>query len=60
MGILKKIIEKKYLALVPTDESKDALKNMKNYGAKSKILSDQYLITKKYMKIKFNLIAIYL
>ena len=28
----------KYLTLVPTDESKDTLKSMKNYGTKSKIL----------------------
>ena len=25
---------KKYLTIVPTDESKDTLKSMKNYGAK--------------------------
>ena len=28
----------KYLTLVPTEESKDTLKSMKNYGTKSKIL----------------------
>ena len=33
--------ENKYLMLVRTDESKDTLKNMKNYGNKSKILLDQ-------------------
>ena len=31
----------KYLRLVPTNESKKKLKNMKNCGLKSEILSDQ-------------------
>ena len=39
----------KYLTLVPTDKSKDTLKSMKNYGTKSEILFDQYLITQTIM-----------
>ena len=30
-----------YLMLVPSDESKETLKNMKNYGTKSEMLLDQ-------------------
>ena len=33
----------KYLILAPTDESKDTLKSMKNYGPKEDILLDQNL-----------------
>ena len=35
----------KNLILVPTDESKDIVKIMKNYGPKEEILLDQKLIT---------------
>ena len=41
MGTLKKLMEKKYLTLIPTDKGKDALKSTKNYAEKSKILLDQ-------------------
>ena len=48
----------KYLILVPADERKGTLKNIKNYGIKSKTSlatsknSDDY--NKKYLKMKFN------
>ena len=38
----------KYLTLVPTNESKERIKNIKNCGVKS----DDY--DEKHMKIKFN------
>ena len=34
------IIENKHLTSVPTDESKETLKNMKNFGIKSGIILD--------------------
>ena len=37
------------MTLVVTDESKDTLKKMKNYVAKSELLLDQWLITKAVM-----------
>ena len=37
------------MTLVVTDESKDTLKKMKNYVAKSELLLDQWLITKAIM-----------
>ena len=37
---------KKYLTLVPTGESKDTLKIMKNYRTKSEMLLDQKLLTR--------------
>ena len=46
------------MILVPADERKGTLKNIKNYGIKSKTLlatsknSDDY--NKKYLKMKFN------
>ena len=33
--------ENKYLTLVPTGESNDTLKSMKNFGTKSETLLDQ-------------------
>ena len=54
----KKLIKNKYLTLVPTNESKEIIKNMKNCRVKSDLIRS---ITKswhdydeKYMKIKFN------
>ena len=40
-GYIQESNGNKYLTLVPADENKDILKNMRNYGAKSKILLDQ-------------------
>ena len=42
---LEKSNGNKYMTLVPTDESKDKLKNTKNYGTKLEIVLDQWLIT---------------
>ena len=36
-GCFEEISENKYLTLVPNNESKEIMKNMKNYGVKSKI-----------------------
>ena len=36
-GYLEEINGNKYLTLVPTNESKEKVKNMKNYGLKSEI-----------------------
>ena len=44
-GYIEESNGNKYLMLVPIDESKDTLKNMKNYETKSEILLDQYLMT---------------
>ena len=40
-GYIEESNGNKYLTLVPTDESKDTLKSMKNCGVKSEILLDQ-------------------
>ena len=36
-GYFEEINGNKYLTLVPTNESKEKIKNMKNYGVKSEI-----------------------
>ena len=51
----------KYVILVLTDESKDILKRMKNYGKKKirdpirSITNNSVIYDDKYMKINFNL-----
>ena len=40
-GYIEKGSENKYQTLVPTDESKETLKTMKNYGTKPEILLGQ-------------------
>ena len=40
-GYIEESNENKYLTLVSTDESKDTLKGIKNYGTKSEILLGQ-------------------
>ena len=40
MDTLKKLIKKKYLTLVPTNESKKELKNMKNCGVNQRFNYD--------------------
>ena len=41
----------KYLTLVPTDQSKDRVENMKNYGIRWEILLDQQAVTQMIMII---------
>ena len=51
----EEIDESKYLALFPTNERKDTLKSIKNYGTKLEILLDHWdNYDEKYMKIKFK------
>ena len=40
-GYTEKSSGSKYLTIVPTDERKDTLKSMKNYGTKSQFSLDQ-------------------
>ena len=37
MATLKKLMQYKYLTLIPTSENKEKLNNMKNCGVKSEI-----------------------
>ena len=64
-GCIEENNENKYLTLVPSDKSKDILKNMKNYGTESKILLDQQALTHVIMirnisKSNLVLMTIYL
>ena len=64
-GCIEENNENKYLTLVPSDKSKDILKNMKNYGTESKILLDQQALTHMIMirnisKSNLVLMTIYL
>ena len=54
-GCIEESNENKYFTVVPSDKSKDILKNMKNYGTESELTSNNSRdYDKKYIKTKFN------